>query len=481
MKSFLYLLAFLSFWISSFSLAENDLITTAYNRLFNFKQMCSKLNGGSPRSNSVACNKSNLSEPKKMALFSEEQMEHIIFQEAARIQVNKNKCLIDKLKSVATNQELFNEYAIAVINSALRQKKTELVAKTCDFFNTNVKKNLENRQTPFLIPPSQYDKKIIQELEKNYKEMDELCSDKAKINVYRGSKSLFLYTVPLVSSEELFDLVWENRKGLVSKETQSPLADKDLLSGDLSNMQWIQVSGKSSQKMVAEIGAFLASQIDQREKINRILENSKSKNGVYNLDQNTKDYLYQDGSLTKALKDKNLMDEDLFGIQEGITPQAACLLSKYQPVGWLEITKFAASLGILLAKIPRSYSTLTKIKNFGLYAGKPAAIAWSYNEVFKYISARCSDFGVKDRLKNTTEDSIRGTLSSSENLKSMNYEEWKIPFKKGLKSCNEEEQDNYLLQKDFRITDSQMALCMSEVLFLVLPLKVSLPVIVMQL
>lgn len=480
MKSFFYLLAVLSFWISSFSSAENDLITTTYNRLFNFKQMCSKLNGRPPRSNFGECKKSDLSESEKLLLFSEEQMEHSMFQEAARIQINKNKCLIEKLKHVATNQKLFNEYAIAVISSTIRQKKIELVVKTCDFFNTNVKINSENKKTSYLISRSQHDKKIIQELESNYTKMDELCSDKAKINAYRDSKSLFLYTVPLVNSEELFELVWENRKSLIKTETQSALTDKDLLSGDLSNIKWIQVSGKSSQKMVSQIGAFLTGQIEQREKITRILENSKNKDGIYDLNQNAKDYLYEEGSLTKALKDKNLMDEDLFGIQQGITPQAACLLSKYQPVGWLEVTKFAASMGILLAKIRWAYSGLTKIKNFGLYTGKPAAIAWSYNEMFKYISARCSDFGVKDRLKNTREDSFRETFSKSKALESMNYEEWKISSKNGSISCNQEEQDNYLLLNDFRITDSQMALCISEILLMTLPLQVALPVTMIQ-
>lgn len=393
------------------SVAEVDPITQAYNQLVVFKRLC--VSGASKKevqnlyekcafpaklADSIATNKSTI-------FGAQAALEALVFREAGLNQMSKNQCLIEKFRNIMEDENRRNEYEEMVTNSALRLRKTELILKKCQEYDKvqnlnkynrsiNASRRDENGQIVPLNPPL-----------KIHKKWEEICSNPNTIKTFKEAKSLFLLTLPVIHSEKIFKIIMDNRDSLLNLRTKKAITDADLLNTDerdMTTMDWISYrhpklnpAAKNKQNQLIE---FFNSQIDQRQNTNDKLKKLARKNGLFDIPDNMKEYLYNDGSLLEIMRDLNMIDESPLEQQKSYSEAAVCILSKYQsaPIE-VQRSELTAAMFFLLTKVSKGLSTVPAIVKTH-QAGKILSSYWVGDVLTKQLAAGCTKQGIQDKL-----------------------------------------------------------------------------------
>jgi hypothetical protein len=341
--------AFLLVFIFAISLncwGKNNGISTFFNQV--------DLGGGcelGPR-----CGSQNLDLPR-LVRSSQQIVEKNAFQKAAEIQTNKDQCFLDQATKVVNDQKFADFMLNALMRVWLSYKKTELILKTCEKIqNTQIveRNQLSNRKK------TQFDPKWA-----------EFCNDENQVKPLLASKELFKLALPFLQSQEALEVMEKWRLNLTIKKTAKALSDEDILAMKIYNF-----TGRGSDPESAETIAYNKSLFDSSEKAKAMAEKSeelnqysvkfkitkglendymdlfkklyqerrtsleklyraknKSQDGkTYILDQNLKDYIYEEGSLKEALESS--------GNENSIAGK--CIMAEYEPSIKGELTTFGA-------------------------------------------------------------------------------------------------------------------------------------------
>jgi hypothetical protein len=308
------------------SLAKNPFVASVYNEV-RVGRFCGMTNDKDLRSAGYRC--SILGEAEKLASGRAALFEALVFKETTTAQVEKNKCLIDRLAILKDpgQKQLFKNWYAQIALAWLGYKKSDLILEKClvtsvltdrvNYRKAHPEYYLNSRQPPTSVS----------------KEWQSFCSNKKELDALWVARSLFTSTIPILSSPTFLDLMEKNRNEISIRKTGKPISDGEILGLDLSS----DFSANVRVRLDKEMEHSLKHEIDnltlERAGINKKLANP----GLLGLSQEVKDFMFNDGTVYQTLKKDGLITDHFVSFNESardpdaISEGAACLLAKYEP------------------------------------------------------------------------------------------------------------------------------------------------------
>ncbi len=270
-----------------------------------------------------------------------------VFQKSADLQVKKNNCLRQKISAIVNDDKLLEQWTMDLKESWLAMKKAELALNKCEVYNQKADMLPRALHFPSFNSRNGLDPKWIK-----------LCSDKEYLNLLTASKDLFGASMPIVSDQEFFDLIGEERSGIINKKTGRPLNDQEILNLDLQDTSNIEFNKKSLGLFTQKIKKKFRELSYERKTLNESLLSKRTRDTkVYALDTATKDFLFEDNTVYETLGKLKLLDTT--EVSPGKTPLpmgVKCLMNHYESNDNAELAEF-----ILFTSV--SYVGLFKILN----------------------------------------------------------------------------------------------------------------------
>lgn len=164
---------------------------------------------------------------------NEDIFEWSIFQSAARLQLQKNECLQQRLDKFQKNPELLQQWVKFLAVSWLSQKKAKLILEKCGVIKVN-----SSLSKVAGINSVKFDDSL------NPK-WREVCGDEKSLASLKAANALAEFAMPVVSNSEFFDVFEKNRKIWLNKKTGQPVSDEELLNADLTNIDFLTIKEKT--------------------------------------------------------------------------------------------------------------------------------------------------------------------------------------------------------------------------------------------
>lgn len=291
--------------------------------------------------------------------FNEELFEWSIFQTSAELQLKKNLCIRQKMNAILDSEKLTELFIFKLIYAWLGKKKGELIAAKCDEleYNSNprlgarININFESTTAPRSAHPKQKVSERIKILEPWVK----LCSDSNAMAAIRVATKIHQYALPKLSMPELFAVMEEERSVLVSKKSGKPVSDLEILNQDLSKLGSFEVRRRQYPKMKQKFKEIFDKLGQERHEANKhLLEQKRIGKNYFDLDEGTRDYLVEDGTVREVLeKAGKLQTNRLSGEDINMTMGAKCLLNHYEQTSTGEIVEgiiYSAMLGGVISQ-----------------------------------------------------------------------------------------------------------------------------------
>ncbi len=303
------------------SLAGNGLLAAAWYQA-KLGKFCAQV-----KSEDVARAGFNCSLAKEDSLFGMQPtansiLDKLVFEEAATRQVQKDKCISEAIEAIRHNPENLTHWKASVTMGWLRLKKAQLMRTTCRrlFWNYLPREDQLKYGLSGSYERARHARNPLVDAWKG------VCLNETVAAALASAEDLMLQSLPVVSSNEIFDVFEKHRDSIVTKATGNPLSDQEILNMDLSDLKHhpISVHGPGLDKGLDE---FLSNYSAQRRGMAESIDKTKAEKGnLQSLDSDTRDYLYRDGTVARVLLDRGLMKEDEKGNPE-LSTGAVCILS----------------------------------------------------------------------------------------------------------------------------------------------------------
>lgn len=459
--------------LSSAAFGENSVLSSNFSQLSQGR-ICGPLSQLSKNETVYLCTnkKNNLAE---LFVSGQNTFEKTVFNEAIQNQLAKNKCVQAQTSLLIKDPQALSVWKYQLTQAWLGKRKSELILDKC-MKEVEHKIDLKERMVGGL--GSAYKKAMQDEFaliktkdtfEKN--PWDEICNDKSKMAALKAAHSIFTYTLPVISSPELLDLVEKNRDIILNKKSGKPLADIDILNSNLSDLSFDLKDNKSFDESILKI-ASTANR--QRAKVTAAIEEMNKKNES-DADTDLKDYIFNDDTLYQTLENNKLLDQ-----KKPWTEQSSgvfCLMSKYEPsfsgdLFDLSSTAFLSG-GVLLkafksSKYLAGLSEMRQAENALLAGFELQAARQSVNQ---FINACLSDLPALQKsvsAKKNERNVSRRTVGLANNK---NQRTWSLAIDpKKIPDCDEASRKNLIAN-----ADNDEAGCMISLLLGISPLRVSIP------
>jgi hypothetical protein len=357
------------------AVAENSSFQSLFNQWVK-NQYCSEVTTDDIRA--FKCDSTGLlkaMDNKNLEQTGHQVFDWLVFQEAVRMQVPKDKCIYEQItQDLMTNLPEHNKpncnpWKQYLGINWLRARKAKLVYAACrgilnmvssrahkyrELKNFTPDKSFENLLKNWQ-PENKNEKPLI-----NIEALKKRCYGEDQMEILYASQSLFQLAVPVISSPDLFEVVEKNRGAIKSLRNNSePLTDLEIVNmdlGDFTNKVDIDCKGQFN----VEVDSVLKSYADHRLKSAQKLEAKRNpKNDTYNLDSEDRDYLFADDTVTQVLKDNDVfenpsMTKTKYRTEKRLSNAAACLISQYEPTmagSLIEFGGLSVFEGALLFKI----------------------------------------------------------------------------------------------------------------------------------
>jgi len=475
----LHIISILTFLSLSLS-AENSYIASLYNQAMNQK-MCGSVTRSDLTKLGIKC---AYGQPiENLSVSSWEIYEWSIFQEASHAQLDKNKCLAEKISALQKNKQLLNAWYSQLVALWLGNKKAKLILNICQ---SEVLSRVDKANVKRYGLKNAYEKTINQSSFKSNKKLPsswiDVCTDEDQISALKSSQDLFMYSLSVISHSDFFKSIDQYRHSIIDDRTGKPLTDANLLKTDLSDLSFLQIN--LDPKLDHAITSKMKKLRSERLEINTKLINSQ-RDGVFTFrefpDDGLKEYMYNDETVFQVLASKSEIGSDQ---KTAISNGAYCILAKYEPTLTGEILNFAVEaffwekaiarnlIGLpkLLNKTPRLKTVTKPIQNcltsgFGL-AGCPMVAEQIYNSC---VNKPFKSF----KVKNKSQQEIAHSINAANLPQTVKLEKWNLIFDpKETPSCQNIKEKNYAINEDLKSD------CFIDALLSVAPLKVSLPVLI---
>lgn len=510
-------LFFISFLIiSSLAKAENSYFVSGWNQMLK-GQYCLSVNDDETMSSGFGCRAKT---PENIKLFwsSSNALEHLAFDAAAGDQILKDQCLIQQIERIPKDPKLLRRWKSSLMLAYLGKKKAELMLQVCTPDNST-SGGVGNVLGP--VPPVQYREQFEAYREKVHKndlalkqvkrtdgsqlrlsaeEMKKwqpICSSQTKMKAMAEAADLFSYMVPTVSDPVLFELMDQQRSEIISKKTNHPLSDKELLALNLESiddLKTINFSPDSKSAFSVGVNDFFKDLTAAKSKTIARIQTEKAQ-GSYSED--IKDYLFQEGTLIEVLKREfpgmqKALDDMGQGLPAKMPNGPACILSRHEEGMTGDIAelgtyalggaglyyKAMTSTPKVLGKISRIHkaaenfqklNTLTKLKRSAMIGAIPIGL----NQMGRQLYRHC--FSSQRKVKkfenvSLKEDEIRGQAAALP--EEMGWSFMTIDDSKTLEdlpACQKTDAKNLSMNSFYR------ANCVREAIMNVVPLSVGLP------
>jgi len=460
--------------------ADNSFVAALYNQVMNQK-MCGSVTRSDLKKTGIKCAYGN---PVENISVSPWQIyEWSIFQEASHAQIDKNKCLAEKISALQKNKQLLDAWYSQLIALWIGNKKAKLILNVCQ---SEVLSRVDKANIKRYGLKDAYEKSINQSSFKSIKKLPsswiDVCTDEDQITALKASQNLFMYSLSVISHSDFFKSIDKYRHSIVDGRTGKPLTDASILKADLSDLSFLQINldPKLDQAIASKMKNLKAERLD----INARLTNSQ-KDGVFTFrefpDDGLKDYMYKDETVFQVLASKSEIES---GAKPAVSNGAYCLLAKYEPTLTGEVLNFAfeaffwekaiaknvIGLPKLLSKTSRLQPFAKPIRSclttgFGL-AGCPMVAQEIYNSC---VNKPFQAF----KVKNKSQQEIAHSINAADLPQAVKLEKWNLVFDpKDIPSCQNIKEKNYAINEDLKSD------CYTDALLTIAPLKVSLPVLI---
>lgn len=457
--------------------AENNFYIKAYNGLSNGR-LCREVSPEELKKLDNSC-KYPL---KDLYTSNEEIFEWSIFQKSADLQIQKNKCINQRLEAIMNDKNLHDRWLSILAASWAGRKKAQLILSQCVQINYNSNERMGARLNPNFRPKINPNKKDLAQSDKDELKWQELCANEDSLDALATANKLFEYSLPVVGGPDFFDYMDQNRSLLINTKTGKPLSNADLLNTDLSDPEALSfVTQDDSRKGLSNFfnlsqkinGKFITI-VNERKQANRKLVAQKDKkNGTYNLNEKTKDYLFEDDTVYETLVNTKQIEKPKPNQEPELSMGTKCLLNHYEPSLGGELTEFAILSTVFTGIITKLYGISRLAKIHELTKGK--ATIWGTGlaggiqgtrEAFKVCSSKLyQDTKLIDQNK-----AIEAVTNNISDLpKMIGYERpgFEIPMEK-TPACKN-------LSEDTIINDMGRSSCLTTALISLAPLQISLP------
>ncbi len=426
---------------------------------------------------------------------NEKIFEWSIFQKSAALQIQKNKCINQRLNAIMNDRALFDQWIGLLATAWAGRKKAQLILSKCEEIKLNTNERLGARLNPNFRPRINPNSKTLSENEKAELTWQELCGNEESMAALSAADKLFEYALPTVGGSDFFNFFEKNRDLLININTGKALTNSELLNAKMDPEDPLSFVRQDETRNGIRLRLNLGHQvkgkfteiIEERNRANRKLISQK-KNEIYDLDSTTENYMFNDNTVYQILTSSKQMDspeftdEDLNDIESfkkklynepQLSMGAKCLLNHFEPSPGGELSEFALlSFGIagLIAKIYR----LTTLGNLGALS-KTQLTTWgtlSANTILvlrKSLSICSSKLYEHTKLAEQNKDiqSHINEISSLPKQTSFSRFKFEIPMEKTPECKN--------LEKNFIVNDMGSPGCWTSLLFIA-PLQISLPV-----
>lgn len=316
-----------------------------------------------------------------------EMFDWSVFNLASERQIQKNKCISERIDALMKDEALLSAWNAQLIAAWLGMKKADLMLKKCRFklYDKDSENQSENQKiarksrgqpiTKLLnktkVEISRSDQKLDQELK-------DVCTNDKAVAALEGVRKLFQLSLPVFSDQAFFNILEKNRKAIINKTTGKPLTDNELLHMDLQNLTTIgfdpaghKETAKFPFELKSRLSSFSTERIKMAEELARIRQDPNAE-----LDSEMKTYIYDDDTVYETLMTNKLLKASYVGLstekKEDISNAAFCLLAKYEStfVGEtldyvIKLAAFGGTAGLIVKSVKgvRYLSKLSTVQN----------------------------------------------------------------------------------------------------------------------
>ena len=297
-----------------------------------------------------------------------------IYQDSARLEVARNECVRQQIEAIdRPDQKYWRQWLSSAVISWLGLRKAQLIRHACESLYyvhlepVDVKrKGLEPAFRDWLKrrPPLQRALADPREDEARAK-LDKICLDERARAALASAETLYQSTVPVYSSNEMYETLDRFRNGIVDKATGRPLTDEALGTLDLHRLENLDVRLDAEAKR--RLRSSLIEAVDRRASLRPGLEAAARGEEP---SANIRDFLFEDGALWQSLNNHGLITTDILRRPLEVSASAKCVLSWHESsiVGGLaEFGADAAVWGIAFASsgwVVKTAEDLAKLTRF---------------------------------------------------------------------------------------------------------------------
>lgn len=336
---------------------------------------------------------------------SEALFEWTIFQTSANLQLQKNKCIIERSEVLLKSDHLMEQWINALTVSWLGKRKSELILQKCKEVNFNTNERIGARLNIGFTPRSTVDPQWLK-----------ICEDPNTLVTLSSAANIFEYSLPITSSPQFFDNMESHRDAVIYKKTGKPITNEEILNSDITNLSFILLDSNELKSLVKDITKDFKAVSDERKEMRlKILSTREPKNKTFNIDDATKEYIFDDDTVFEVLEKTGQLESDFItGDTVKMSNGAKCILNHYEHSFDAEITELLA-LSIFFSKVISKAFSLPKIKNLKSY-GKaigsgsiPAGVFQALREAMKTCgNSQYQDVKLKDQNKTQRKVFIEG-------------------------------------------------------------------------
>jgi hypothetical protein len=333
--------------------AENAWFVSLWNQA-ETKKFCRQVKAEDVRHLANQCYGPQRLDDKNLNLIADDVLRWVIYQEAIKLQVQKDQCLIAQLQLLRNENQGCNLWHQKTIMAWLASRQAQLKTEICE----------RNKEQP--------------EFAKN-------CLDIAKSDLMKNPDSLFRMSIPLVNNADLLHDIDKNRKDILVKipAPGHAITNKEILGLDLSREEQLQNLGISCKgEMIRHLNLQLQElEQERKDMLDEIQKTKPINSSKYDLSEDIKDRLYAEGTLHQVLNQEGLLS--LNGEAKQKTPAAACVLAYHDENLTAELTEFTGTTAVGFATSAKlllksqsflKMSKLKKLKELASYALLPAGI-----------------------------------------------------------------------------------------------------------
>jgi hypothetical protein len=293
-------------------------------------------------------------------------IERDVFNSAVPKQIKKDKCLIERLNQLNKPSEMQDAWIGNLVEAWIGMRKAVLIREKCMWHYLEKTEGCQRCKTQVcegqLCVNEPEDKVYAASADKPWRSV---CTDKAQMGALNNAEELYAMALPVVSSKKYLKIVEKFRDRIVNSKTKKALSDEDILAMDVTKLDNVELNidmgygGGRFRHLVPNnefreaLNEFTNDLRDERKESLEETAKAKMPDGTYDLSQDQKDYIYEDGTVYPVLLERGLIsketaanpalvDTPLFG-QHFVSNGISCMISTYEPNGQGEIFDFAAT------------------------------------------------------------------------------------------------------------------------------------------